>query len=455
MNKSLHWDITKKCNLRCAHCYNAEKYFSNQNDYLNELSFDDCVKIIDKAYNEGFNHLHFLGGEPLACEFLIDIIKYAKKYKMKVTINSNATLLSSDMQDKLIEVQLDQYAASLDGCTAISNDAIRGNGTFDKVVKNMTDFNNKLKRTHSNMQTVLVYTLTNRNLSDLNLLYPLAKKIGVDLITLTTFIESGNGRINKDSFEVNYINLCRQIEAMIKNSFENVVDIALQIDMRPLFCDFLASKYNAPIIWNLKNSLCCAGDEIWYLEANGFIHPCLVYQLDEGKQELEKGRIIKQNLEMHNVSIENIKNSMYWKTFLKEKNEFDNSKIETCKNCPYLNSCKPCFAVYNSYEKQIIECQWVKDCANEEFVKLAHKRLVLNKSVQIINNIIIKDNIPILNFNSGVFEEFIKGIKNGSTLWIIYNDILSEYDVQECWLKVDLLKLVYTLLNNMIIKYEE
>ena len=38
--KSLHWDITKNCNLRCKHCYNADKYFNEKSDkpFLVEIS---------------------------------------------------------------------------------------------------------------------------------------------------------------------------------------------------------------------------------------------------------------------------------------------------------------------------------------------------------------------------------------------------------------------------------
>ena len=48
MTKSLHWDITKNCNLRCKHCYNAEKYFNEQSDvYIeNEMNLEQCIRTV-------------------------------------------------------------------------------------------------------------------------------------------------------------------------------------------------------------------------------------------------------------------------------------------------------------------------------------------------------------------------------------------------------------------------
>ena len=57
--KRVIFDITSKCNLRCAHCYNAEKYFkSNKQD----LSFEDCIKLIDKIVDSGYTTINILGG---------------------------------------------------------------------------------------------------------------------------------------------------------------------------------------------------------------------------------------------------------------------------------------------------------------------------------------------------------------------------------------------------------
>ena len=46
------WEITKKCNLNCIHCYNNSSMY---NDY--GLKTEDCYKIIDKL--DGIKNIIF------------------------------------------------------------------------------------------------------------------------------------------------------------------------------------------------------------------------------------------------------------------------------------------------------------------------------------------------------------------------------------------------------------
>jgi len=57
------WDVTSKCNLRCRHCYNADKYFQEQN--IPELTPAEAEKAIDICAQNRIQHIHLLGGEPL------------------------------------------------------------------------------------------------------------------------------------------------------------------------------------------------------------------------------------------------------------------------------------------------------------------------------------------------------------------------------------------------------
>ena len=40
------WSLTKACNLKCIHCYNA----SGKPD-LDELTFEEALKVVDKLKN--------------------------------------------------------------------------------------------------------------------------------------------------------------------------------------------------------------------------------------------------------------------------------------------------------------------------------------------------------------------------------------------------------------------
>ncbi len=355
MNKSLHWDITSLCNLRCKHCYNAEKYFSGES--LQELTMPDVEKLVTDLKKENFRHVHMLGGEPLCAPHFREIVELLKKEGMVVTINSNGTLLSPEMQDFLIQVSVDQYAASFDGCTAETNDKIRGKGSFRQAHDNMKAFVEKVKRCRSNIQTAVVFTLTKVNIGELKLLPDLAHELGVDLIVLTTFIESGNGKKNSSSFEISWNKVCDRIEDVVA-AVET--DIPIQIDMRPEFVEYLRYRYDAKVITNEKNNYCSAGESMWYMEADGMAHPCLAYRLEVNDVE---SRDVLAKLEKKNVktcSMHDIETSEYWNVFKNYRTAFNVGLVPGCEKCNYLNVCKPCFLEYGDCKTPVPECRWTK-----------------------------------------------------------------------------------------------
>lgn len=450
--KSIHWDITRKCNLRCNHCYNADKYFNADSEqYITEeLNLVDCLQTVDKFHDQGFNHIHFLGGEPLSSPIIFDVISHAKKYDMKITINSNAILLNENIQEQLINLKVDQFAASLDGASAVVNDKIRGNGTFDKVSHNMAQFKNRIKEKNSLMETVLVFTLTKANVDELDKLPMLASLLNVNLITLTTFIESGNGRKNKFDFHLESNYLCDKIEEMV---FEKLgdFDIPLQIDMRPLFCEYLNKKYSSKILYNRKNSLCSAGEDIWYLEANGSAHPCLIFQLDSGKEALKNQKYIKEDLNINENSITEILNSDYWHSFMKLKKEFDVNKIPTCTNCGYSDECMPCFIDYGNYEHPIIECEWVKQKCADDFKHLNRTEIYLSEDIEYYEGNFYRSEQLIFSIQDEVGQNMWKYIQESKTLQGGFDKILNEYDVEKKWLTVDICLLFFSLTKENIL----
>lgn len=450
MLKSIHWDITKQCNLRCFHCYNSDKYFNTESElYIDrDMSLEESLKAVDHYYEWGFRHIHMLGGEPLTSPYLFEIIQRAKQWNMMVTINSNAVLLDEMIQMRLIELKVDQFAASLDGCSPEINDSIRGAGTFAEVCANMRQFNRLIRSTGSQLQTVFVFTLTKANIHELIKLPELAAEVGVNLITLTTFIESGRGRTNRTVLDLEYQWMCDEIEKMVERELIKY-SVPLQIDMRPRLCDYLALKYNAPVIYNIKNSLCSAGEDMWYMESNGDVHPCLIYQLDSGKKALSKNLFIKQKLNVNQLSIDEIGSSGYWTSFCDKKHEFQPQRISTCEDCNSLEHCSPCFLDYGEYDRPIIECEWTKKKELESFDMYRDSEPVMANDVELSNDdgVIMKDKQVILELGNGTAQDICEQLRAGKKPMYIYETIMSEYDVDEYRVKSDIMAMIFRLRN--------
>ncbi len=55
------WEITRSCNLFCAHC----RASASHDPYPNELSTEECFRVIDQILEVGKPIIILSGGEPL------------------------------------------------------------------------------------------------------------------------------------------------------------------------------------------------------------------------------------------------------------------------------------------------------------------------------------------------------------------------------------------------------
>ena len=126
---TLWWVITGHCNLKCKHCYIE----SPQKKY-NQLSFKECINIIDQASDAGIKNIFISGGEPFIREDFLKIIDEIYKREMKITgIESNATLLNPEIIDQIHDKSI-CWHISHDGIN--SHEKLRGViGTEEKTFK--------------------------------------------------------------------------------------------------------------------------------------------------------------------------------------------------------------------------------------------------------------------------------------------------------------------------------
>ena len=459
MMKSVHWDITTKCNLRCRHCYNAEKYFNCSSDrYIDqEMSSAEALRCVDMFFQDGIEHIHLLGGEPLASQYLFPVIERAKKYGMIVTINSNACLLTPTVQAKLLENDVDQFAASLDGCTPETNDAIRGKGVFHTVVRNMTSFVQRIREGKNQTKTAIVFTVTKKNLGELVRLPELAARIGVDLVVLTTFIESGAGKENKQDFHADYSAVCSSIEDMVNQIGTSEIHLPIQIDMRPKLVSYFMNKYNAQIVTNPKNDYCYAGTDMWYLEANGCIHPCLAFQLDSGKGFFSSGEIVKEDLSLASLTMEEVRESNYIRSFLQERNGFSVKDKPLCRSCTFLNDCKPCFMDFKFGDCVPQECTWVEQQKRQLYDSFLNSKFFVNESVWYCQKQkkVFCNNQETIRIDNDVAEDMLCFLLKDTDFTHLRDYLCQEYNVDEDILLDDMTDIVLILLKNHIICMEE
>ena len=125
MERMLDLEVTRRCNLRCDHCF-----VGWSRDWKSHLSFEVASEIVREGAGR-FDTLHLTGGEPLAWDGLHALIDQALASGYgAVIINTNGTLLDEAMVAALARhVGRLHLSVSFDGPPAL-HDPVRGDGRF-------------------------------------------------------------------------------------------------------------------------------------------------------------------------------------------------------------------------------------------------------------------------------------------------------------------------------------
>jgi sulfatase maturation enzyme AslB (radical SAM superfamily) len=111
------WNVTRKCNLKCVHCYAQ----ATEETTANELSTDEGKALIDDLAQFGAPVMLFSGGEPLVRKDLPELAAYAVEKGMRAVISTNGTLITAGLAKTLKSIGLSYVGISLDGMEGIND----------------------------------------------------------------------------------------------------------------------------------------------------------------------------------------------------------------------------------------------------------------------------------------------------------------------------------------------
>ena len=177
------WNMTRRCNLRCVHCYAK----SEDLNYDNELSHEQSLSMMDDLAEFGVPVLLFSGGEPLTHPRLMEYAHYAVQKGMRAVISTNGTLISREKAKALKEVGLSYVGISLDGLEE-THDRFRGvKGAFQKA---MTGIENCKE---AGIKVGLRFTINKRNVQDIPGVFDLLEEREIPRACFYHLVYSGRG----------------------------------------------------------------------------------------------------------------------------------------------------------------------------------------------------------------------------------------------------------------------
>jgi len=188
---SIEVEVTLSCPLRCRHCYS--------NAGANEAFLPDHLfkKLVNEASEMGVFALDIIGGEPLVRKDLKELLGYAQKRDLAVTLNTNAVLASKDVVKELKEAGLSKVFVSLDAHVPDVHDRIRGvKGAFSRTLAGLQNFISE------DFFVILGFTATKLNYNLLHDYLEYAANIGANKVHVMRFIPIGRGRDYREELEM-------------------------------------------------------------------------------------------------------------------------------------------------------------------------------------------------------------------------------------------------------------
>ncbi len=179
------WEITRSCNLFCAHC----RASAASGRYEGELSTEECFHLIDEILEVGKPIIILSGGEPLMREDVLQIAKYAVTKGLRVVMGSNGTLITEETAAKLKNVPISRLAISLDFPIAKLQDDFRGKaGAFEAAMAGIAN-------THrAGIEVQINSTITKLNVSYLDEVLSLALRVGAVAFHPFLLVPTGRGK---------------------------------------------------------------------------------------------------------------------------------------------------------------------------------------------------------------------------------------------------------------------
>lgn len=180
------WNITRRCNLACAHCYiSAGSWHSAES----ELSTEDCLRIVDEILAANPSPMLILsGGEPLVRDDLEAIAARASAGGATVVVGTNGIGLTDERIVSLKAAGIQGVAVSVDSLNPAYHDRFRhGVGALEQTLAAI----DRLAR--HKLDFIIQTTVTRGNRTELAALVDWAADKGAVSFNLYFLVETGRG----------------------------------------------------------------------------------------------------------------------------------------------------------------------------------------------------------------------------------------------------------------------
>ena len=250
------WNLTKRCNLRCPHCYmEAGKAGAA------ELSTGECLAVLAEMKALGTEMVILTGGEPLLRRDVYEIASAAAAAGLWVVMGTNGVLVTEAVAARMVECGVRGVAISLDSIDPARHDAFRGGrGAFHHSLRAL-----ETCRAHG-LEVLVQTTVMEENYEEVPALLDLARRLGAWSFNLYFLVRTGRGETMHELAPA-------RAEAMLARL------VGLQREYRPMLVRAKCAPHFKRIAYEqgeagLESGGCMAGVDYCRITPEGDVTPC-------------------------------------------------------------------------------------------------------------------------------------------------------------------------------------
>ncbi len=249
-----HLEVVAACNLRCVHCFAGELPRKEQ-----ALTLDELDRLFADMARMGSFRLGLTGGEPLLRHDLFEIIDLATAHGLHPCVTTNGLHITENIARAFGKRDLVWLNVSLEGATAATNDRIRGEGVFDRVIERL-----KILARHAHF--TLAFTIMSANAHEVEACAELAYRVGADIAVFRPLYPVGTARQHLDLMPT-FAQYSDALDDLAQGSLDHLYELRSVDPFSPQTRQAAQAKIH-------QNLGCGAGNLICSISLSGDVNPC-------------------------------------------------------------------------------------------------------------------------------------------------------------------------------------
>lgn len=309
----LAFEVTRRCRFNCRHC-RANAGF----DAREELTTEQCKKILTSVAQFSKPMIIFTGGEPMERDDIYELARFGRGLRLRMVMTTCGYLINDDTIVRLKKSGIRVLSFSLDGNSAETHDKFRqAEGAFDAVI-NAAKI---AKRVGLRFQVNT--TVSKINIDEIPGIIALAERMGAYCFNACILVPTGPGENMPDEIldPVRYEMLLNEL---LRLKLET--DIEVKVKCGPQFSRICQQAREKKLLG--KTNGCMGGTGFGFISSRGDVQTC-------GFLDISAGNLVENGFDFAGI----------WRDskLLKKIRSISDYKGD-CGACEFVGACGGCRA---------------------------------------------------------------------------------------------------------------